>query len=192
MTFEKATVDDIKELTALRIAYLQEDGGAVDEEVLHSIEVALPHYFASHLNNDITAYVARTEEEIVSCALLLVIEKPMSPAFITGKIGNVLNVYTRQEYRHKGYANRLMHMLLKDASDLNLSFVELKATEDGYGLYRSLGFEDEISKYHSMRWHDKKGGKMDKVIQELKSFMNEGNQLVALPGKYKKKLISYY
>lgn len=33
---------------------------------------------------------------------------------------------------------------------------------------------------------------MDSVIQELKSFMNEGNQLVVLPGKYKKKLIAYY
>ena len=156
MTFEKATVDDIKELTALRIAYLQEDSGDMDQETLHVIEADLPDYFAAHLDNDITAYVARTEEEAVSCALLLVIEKPMSPAFVTGKTGTVLNVYTRPEYRHKGYANRLMNMLLKDASSMNLSFVELKATEDGYGLYKSLGFEDERSKYHSMRWYDKK------------------------------------
>ena len=161
MTFEKATLDDIKELTALRITYLQEDGGDMDQEVLHTIEVDLPNYFDDHLNNDITAYVARTEGEIVSCAFLLVTGKPMSPAFITGKTGTVLNVYTKPEYRHKGYAKRLMNMLLKDASNMNLSFIELKATEDGYGLYKSLGFEDEISKYHSMRWHDKKGRKME-------------------------------
>ena len=161
MTFEKATIDDIKELTALRIAYLQEDSGDMDQEVLHTIEADLPNYFAGHLNNDITAYVARTEEEeeVVSCALLLVVEKPMSPAFITGKTGTVLNVYTKPKYRHKGYANRLMNMLLKDATNMNLSFVELKATEDGYGLYKSLGFEDERSKYHSMRWYDKKVGR---------------------------------
>ena len=156
MTFEKATIDDIKELTALRIAYLQEDGGDMDQEVLCTIEADLPNYFAGHLNNDITAYVARTEEKTVSCAFLLVIEKPMSPAFITGKTGIVLNVYTRPEHRHKGYANCLMNMLLNDASNMNLIFVELKATEDGYGLYKSLGFEDEKSKYHSMRWYDKK------------------------------------
>lgn len=159
MTFEKATIDDIKELTALRIAYLQEDGGDMDREVLRTIAADLPNYFAGHLNDDIMAYVARTEEEVVSCALLLVAEKPMSPAFITGKTGTVLNVYTRPEYRHKGCANRLMNMLLTDASNMNLSFVELKATEDGYGLYKSLGFEDERSRYHSMRWYDKKGGK---------------------------------
>lgn len=33
----------------------------------------------------------------------------------------------------------------------NLSVVELKATEAGYPLYKLLGFEDEKSKYHSMR-----------------------------------------
>ena len=131
MTFEKATINDIKELTTLRIAYLQEDGGDMDQEVLQTIEVDLPDYFAGHLNNDITAYIARTEVEVVSCAFLLVMEKPMSPAFVTGKTGTVLNVYTRPKYRHKGYAKRLMNMLLKDASNMNLSFIELKATEDG-------------------------------------------------------------
>lgn len=155
MTFEKATMEDIKELTALRIAYLQEDGGDMDIEILHTIKANLPNYFATHLNNDITAYVARSEEGIVSCAFLLVIEKPMSPAFITGKTGTVLNVYTKPKYRHKGYANRLINILLKNASEMNLSFVELKATEDGYRLYKSLGFEDEISKYHTMRWYHK-------------------------------------
>lgn len=156
MIFEKATINDIEELTDLRIAYLQEDGGDMDKKVLHTIEAELPHYFAAHLNHDITVYIARSEEEIAACAFLLVVEKPMSPAFITGKTGIVLNVYTRPKYRHKGYAKHLMNMLLEDASKLDLSYVELKATEDGYGLYKSLGFEDEISKYHFMRWYDKK------------------------------------
>ena len=155
MIFEKATINDIKELTDLRIAYLQEDGGDMDIEVQLAIEADLPHYFIAHLNRDITVCVARNEEEIAACAFLLVVEKPMSPAFITGKTGTVLNVYTRPKYRHKGYAKHLMNMLLEDASKLDLSYVELKATEDGYGLYKSLGFEDEISKYHFMRWYNK-------------------------------------
>ena len=32
---------------------------------------------------------------------------------------------------------------------------ELKATEDGYPLYRSVGFEDDGSKYHIMRWKNR-------------------------------------
>lgn len=96
--------------------------------------------------------MARKEQEIVACAFLLVMEKPMSPAFITGKTGMVLNVYTKPESRHNGYARKLMNMLLEDAVRMNLSSVELKATNEGYPLYKFLGFKDVNSKYHLMKW----------------------------------------
>lgn len=75
----------------------------------------------------------------------------MSPSFITGKTGIVLNVYTKPEYRKKGYAKKIMNMMLEDAKAENVSIIELKATEDGYSLYRSVGFEDVVAKYHNMR-----------------------------------------
>lgn len=152
MNFEKAVRSDITELTSLRVAYLKEDNGEMDKSVLQSIENDLPDYFVRHLERDMIVYVARNKQEIVACAMLLVIEKPMSPAFITGKTGTVLNVYTRPEHRKKGYARRLMKMLLDDAADKNLSYVELKATEEGYNLYKAVGFEDVISKYCLMKW----------------------------------------
>ncbi|MBR2925844.1 MAG: GNAT family N-acetyltransferase [Clostridia bacterium] len=151
MHFEKAVLSDIPALTDLRIAYLQEDLGAIAEDTLHSIGAALPVYFEKHLNNDLMAFVAREGGTIISCAFLLIVEKPMSPAFITGKTATVMNVYTMPEHRHKGYARKLMTLLLKDAKALDVSIVELKATEDGYPLYRSLGFEEAVAKYHSMR-----------------------------------------
>lgn len=154
MTFEKATIDDISKLVTLRIAYLEEDDGAMENDVLLSIRTHLPDYFAKHLNNDITAYIARDKQEIIACAFLLVVEKPMSPAFITGKTGTVLNVYTKPNYRRKGYAKCVIKMLLNDAADMNLSVVELKATEDGYNLYKSFGFEDMVTKYRLMKWHN--------------------------------------
>ena len=43
-------------------------------------------------------------------------------------------------------------MLLEDAVNMGLSVVELKATEDGYSLYKSIGFKDAVSKYHQMEW----------------------------------------
>ncbi len=42
---------------------------------------------------------------------------------------------------------------MDDASDMKLSVVELKATDDGYQLYNSLGFVETISKYHQMSWN---------------------------------------
>ena len=132
MIYTKATMGDIDQLTALRIAYLEEDHGGLEEKDLEIIKRDLPDYFIRNLNQSIFGYVARNESEIVACALLLVIEKPMSPAFITGKTGTVLNVYTKSGYRHNGYARKVMNMLMEDASDMGLSVVELKATDAGY------------------------------------------------------------
>ena len=152
---EKASEYEIEELVKMRIAYLQEDFGSLSEHDLQCMEEALPEYFKNHLNRDLLVYIAREAEEIVACAFLLVIEKPMSPAFLTGKTGTVLNVYTKPECRKRGYARQLMNALLSEAKERDLSVVELKATEDGYHLYRSVGFEDVVSKYHMMRFEVK-------------------------------------
>ena len=104
MIFDKATKKDINALTELRIAYLQEDLGVISDENLELMKSTLPSYYEKHLNKDLMAYVARDEMDIVLCAFLLIVEKPMSPSFITGKTGTVLNVYTKPECRKKGYA----------------------------------------------------------------------------------------
>ena len=149
MIFEKATIKDINGLTDLRLAYLQEDLGVITDKEL--IQESLPGYYEKHLNKDLMVYVARDDEDIVACAFLLIVEKPMSPSFITGKTGNVLNVYTKPEYRNKGYAKKLMTMMLEDATAQDVSVIELKSTEDGYSLYKSVGFDDVVGKYHNMK-----------------------------------------
>lgn len=151
MIFEKATIQDISALTDLRITYLQEDLGNIDEKDLKLIQASLPSYYEKHLNQDLLVYVARGGSDIVSCVFLLIVEKPMSPSFITGKTGTVLNVYTKPEYRHRGYAKRLMNMMLEDATERNVSVIELKSTDEGYSLYKSVGFEDIRVKYHNMK-----------------------------------------
>ena len=138
-------------MTDLRIAYLQEDLGAISDKDLELMQAALPSYYEKHLNEDLMVYATRDEIDIVSCAFLLIVEKPMSPSFITGKTGMVFNVYTKPEYRNKGYAKKLMTMMLEDAKTQGVSIIELKATEDGYSLYKSVGFEDVAAKYHNMK-----------------------------------------
>lgn len=152
MTFEKATITDIKTLTDLRISYLLEDLGTICDEDLESIKTSLPTYYSKHLSNDLEVYVCRMDGDIVACAFLLIVEKPMSPSFITGKTGTILNVYTKPEHRQKGLAKQLMTMMLEDAAHMNISVIELKSTESGYKLYQSVGFEDSPMCYHNMRY----------------------------------------
>lgn len=154
MVVEKANIEDAALLTELRLAYLNEDYGKLSENDVEAIRRDLPDYFKKNLNQNIFCYLIRENEEIAACAFLLVVEKPMSPAFINGRTGTVLNVYTKPPYRHKGYAKEIMSKLLSDAEEKNLSVVELKSTEDGYRLYQSVGFVDEVSKYHAMKWYN--------------------------------------
>ena len=155
MDVERANVADTDELVELRVAYLTEDNGALDEGDEAAIRDGLPGYYAAHLGRDLHAYVIRKGGQIASCAFLIVVEKPMSPAFMSGRTGIVLNVYTRPDFRRKGYAKQVMEALLADASELGLSVVELQATDDGYPLYLSVGFLDDESKYHRMKWFNR-------------------------------------
>ena len=152
MTVEKARTKDIEALVKMRLSYLIEDNGSLDAQDLEAIKRELPGYFQAHLGKDLFVYVIRDGQTIVSCAFLLTVEKPMSPAFINGKTGMVLNVYTCPSYRRKGCAKKIMEALLSEAKKMEISVIELKATEDGYPLYRSVGFVDDGSRYHRMKW----------------------------------------
>ncbi len=152
MTFEKATSNDTQDLIGLRIAFLLEDEGEMPESTLSLISGQLAAYFRRHLNKDLFVFVCRDAGMIVGCCFLSVSEKPANPRFINGKTGTVLNVYTKPEYRRKGVARKLMQMLLAESADLKLDYVELKASNAGYPLYRSLGFEDAPTKYHPMKY----------------------------------------
>ena len=152
MRAEKAGFADVDELTALRLDYLTEDNGSLEHRDAETIRNSLPGYIHEHLNKDLIVYVIREDGIIVSCAFLLIIMKPMSPAFINGKTATVLNVYTRPAYRRRGYARMIMNTMIADAEEQNIDVIELKATEDGYDLYRSVGFDDDRTKYHLMKW----------------------------------------
>ena len=154
MNAEKVGIEYIESLVKMRLAYLIEDNGRLDGRDLKTIQEELPAYFRAHIGKDLHVYAVRDGQSIVSCAFLLVVEKPMSPAFINGRTGIVLNVYTCPKYRRRGYAKKIMEMLLAGAKELGLSVVELKSTEDGYHLYRSMGFDDDCNKYHLMKWEN--------------------------------------
>lgn len=143
MEFRTAAKEDIPSLVKMRIAYSLETYGELSETFEKKMCLELPDYFERHLDKDLRAYIALDGSEVVSTALLLVIEKPINPLVPSGQNGVVLNVFTKLENRHKGLAARLMQMLLADAKSQGLDYVELKATKSGYPLYKKLGFSDK-------------------------------------------------
>jgi len=152
-TFGQASLSDVAQLVKLRIGYLEADFGDLDPQQKEDLWRELPAYFELHLDYDLMAYVAREEEtgEIVCCAWLLLVTKPPSPRFPHGQTGTLFNVYTVPEHRRRGLARQVMERLIESARSLNLDVLELHATEDGYPLYRSLGFADDSTTHVAMR-----------------------------------------
>ena len=150
MEYIRAGKEQIQEIIRLRIAFLEEDFEGVNEENIRAIEGQLIYYFNEHLNKDAYVYIA-IDKEPIGMAILLINQKPANPNFPTGCTGLVMNVYTSKEYRRKGVAERLMDMLITHARSLNLDYIELEATPQGYGLYKKLGFEDKVSGNKSMK-----------------------------------------
>ncbi len=151
VTFDIANKNDISELVRLRIMYIMDDFGSISDDVRHAMETQLPDYYERKLGNDLVAFVARADGRLVAAAYLLVIEKPANPSMQNGLVGEVLSVFTEEEYRGQGISTHLMSDLIKYAKEKGLCFIDLKATDDGYSLYKKLGFEDRNQKYKDMR-----------------------------------------
>lgn len=151
-TFGQASLSDVSELVKLRIGYLSADFGELDPAQKENLWRELPAYFELHLDYDLLAFVARDDKSgnIVSCAWLLLVTKPPSPRFPHGQTGTLFNVFTVPEHRRRGLARKVMECLINAAHELNLDVLELHATEDGYALYRSLGFADDSTTHVAM------------------------------------------
>lgn len=98
------------------------------------------------------AFVAKDSGRIVATALLVLVEKPCSPSFLRGRIGEVLNVYTMPQYRRKGIATELMKNLMAFSKEQELDYIKLIATKSGYPVYKKLGFQEYVSDYTEMRF----------------------------------------
>ena len=153
MVIRKATNIDLYELIKIRIAYLKEDYGNISPQQIIDLKKQLPEYYINHIEKDMIAYIAEENNEIISSVFLVIIEKPSNPTFMSGKIGNILNVYTKPQYRKQGIAGQLLKLVIDESKGMNLAYLELKSTKEGFNLYKELGFIEEQSSYIPMKFN---------------------------------------
>lgn len=147
-----ATQDDIEQLVLMRLEYIKEDFKESDGDKINRIKESLPSYFMKHLNKDLMAFTARYKNSIVATVLLTIEERPANPEIITGKKGTLLNVLTQREHRHQGLGEILVNEAIKYAHVYELAYIGLSATEEGYGLYKKVGFRDTVPSHTEMRF----------------------------------------
>ncbi len=151
ITYRKASETDIDTLIRLRLDYLSADRGELSNDETEAVVMQLKDYFPKHLNSSFIALLSEYSGQAVSSVFMAVSEKPANPAFISGKTATIMNVFTYPDYRCMGIATKLLTMMICEARVMNISYLELSATDSGKPLYEKLGFVHKQSKYTEMR-----------------------------------------
>jgi len=100
-------------------------------------------YLEEHIDKeDLVIFIAVDQEKIVSSCMTCTFQTAPLPSCPTGKMAELLNVYTRSAYRRKGLAEKLIRMLLAELKENNVEKVILEYTEAGFPLYQKLGFTE--------------------------------------------------
>jgi GNAT superfamily N-acetyltransferase len=91
----------------------------------------------------LAAFVVERPDEpgrLAACALGTIEQRLGDPRSSTGDYGYVFNVATDPGYRRRGYSRACMVAVLDWYRERGVRKIDLKATEAGEPLYRSLGF----------------------------------------------------
>lgn len=150
LVFDQATVADTDELVKLRIEYMIDDFGKITEFEKRCMERQLPDFFERKLGKELVVFTARDEGKIVATAYLMMTEKPSSSLLHTGWDSEVLSVYTKPAYRKRGICTQLIENLVEYGRERKLDRILLNATDEGYPVYKKVGFEDRNNRYSGM------------------------------------------
>lgn len=152
MEIKIANIEDILQVTDVRMSYLKEAYGGLSEEEEKVIRKNNIKYLEGNLNMKCFVAFARKKGLPCSCAYLNIMEKAANLRFPNGIYGEIYGVFTLPEYRGKGMATELVKLLVKKGKELQLPFIRLDSSVNGYHLYKRIGFKEVDSDYKEMKY----------------------------------------
>lgn len=142
----RAVATDAEELVRLRAVMFESIDGAPPEpgewtrETARSLREQLPGPDAR-----MAAFVVDRPDgpgRLAACAVGIIDTRLGRPSNPSGRSGYILNVATEDAYRRRGYSRACMTSLLGWFRERGITGAQLHASEQGYDLYRQLGFRD--------------------------------------------------
>jgi GNAT superfamily N-acetyltransferase len=139
-----AVADDARELVRLRVVMFGSvDGCEPAPGRWQQIAEATLRKRLADPDGSLAAFVVDRPEELgtlAACAVGVIECRLGDPDNPTGQIGYVFNVATDREYRRRGYSRACMEALLGWFQWRGVTQVDLRASDEGEPLYRTLGF----------------------------------------------------
>lgn len=122
-SIRKATIDDIEELTKMRIAYLKEDLGENSIKDEYDFKKKVSDFLWKHLNKDLDAFVLIVDGEIISTSFTAYYYRLPHPNFPNGKAGVPINGYTKPGFRKRGFASALLKFSAEYAKKIGIELL---------------------------------------------------------------------
>lgn len=139
-----ATLDDIEQLTNLRILQQHEDWGSeytdYDSNFYNRTLNALDDFLSCESG---VIFIAEIKGEIIAtCGLQKINMLPQCND--DGKYGYIFNVFTVKEYRKQGIQSMLIEKVLKYSKEMGFTEIKLETdSEIAINLYKKFGFEHD-------------------------------------------------
>lgn len=141
--YRLATIKDIEDLVRLRTQMQFEVNHIGEKKVPVEFTKKVYEYFLKSIpNNQYFSVVAVHENKVIANAGVIFYEKPPTINGGSGVIGYVTNVYTEEPFRGRGIGTKLMYELNVLAFKLGADKLHLGATEDGFGIYKTVGYNE--------------------------------------------------
>jgi GNAT superfamily N-acetyltransferase len=141
-TIRRASTADLETLVAHRRDMFR-DIGYKDEVALNSMSEKFQVWLREHMDaGDYLAWLATASDgSIAAGAALWLMDWPPHMIGQSAQRGNIVNVYTADNFRRRGLARQLMEVILTWCKENGIDTVILHASASGRDLYESLGFQ---------------------------------------------------
>lgn len=142
----KLDINDIDSYCNLRVAMLLSDKSVSynkEELVLQTRE-----YYENYINKTLFIFGYIENEEIVSVAAYEVLKRLPTPKInnLNSDIAYVCSIYTKEEYRNKGYSKLLLNEVIEDAKKRGLTRFKLSShNEIAIKMYEKFGFKSDLT-----------------------------------------------
>ncbi len=138
----QASTADLDTLVLHRCAMFS-DMGYTDAAALDSMAAKFRSWLSARMNSgDYLAWlVSAPDGSVAAGAGLWLMDWPPHMIGTGTRRGNIVNVYTDEQYRRLGLAREVMTTVLAWCRDNRIDTVILHASSSGRSLYESLGFQ---------------------------------------------------
>jgi GNAT superfamily N-acetyltransferase len=141
-TLRRASTADLDILVAQRRAMFR-DVHRKSDALLDSMSTKFRAWALEHMNaGDYLAWlVDAADGSVAAGAALWLMDWPPHVIGVNAQRGNILNVYTADDFRKRGLARFLMETVLAWCRENSVDIVILHASPFGRSLYESMGFK---------------------------------------------------